>query len=97
MNQPRSEDFDEFLDAVLVGERETRVIEIVDYRPEWAERFKAERDRIVAVSQRIRAVDATSGRVDLTGMLTHTYRLDDWRDAFTTFATQKQSRAIGQR
>ena len=26
---------------------------------------------------------AESGRIDLTGMLTHTFRLDDWRDAFT--------------
>jgi threonine dehydrogenase-like Zn-dependent dehydrogenase len=34
------------------------------------------------------------GRVDLTGMLTHTYRLDDWRDAFTALATQDQTGAI---
>jgi threonine dehydrogenase-like Zn-dependent dehydrogenase len=34
------------------------------------------------------------GRVDLTGMLTHTFRLDDWRDAFTTLATQDQTGAI---
>lgn len=35
-----------------------------------------------------------SGRVDLTGMLTHTYPLDDWREAFTTIATQDRSGAI---
>jgi threonine dehydrogenase-like Zn-dependent dehydrogenase len=35
-----------------------------------------------------------SGRVDLTGMLTHTFRLDDWRDAFTALATQDRSGAI---
>jgi len=36
----------------------------------------------------------TDGRVDLTGMLTHTYSLDDWRAAFTTIATQDQTGAI---
>jgi threonine dehydrogenase-like Zn-dependent dehydrogenase len=35
-----------------------------------------------------------SGRVDLTGMLTHTFPLDDWRDAFTALATQDDSGAI---
>ena len=34
------------------------------------------------------------GRIDLTGMLTHTFRLDDWRDAFTTIATQDRTGAI---
>jgi threonine dehydrogenase-like Zn-dependent dehydrogenase len=34
------------------------------------------------------------GRVDLGSMLTHTFRLDDWRDAFTALATQDQSGAI---
>ena len=34
------------------------------------------------------------GRVDLTGMLTHTFPLDDWRDAFTALATQATSGAI---
>ncbi|MDZ4828187.1 MAG: zinc-binding dehydrogenase [Actinomycetota bacterium] len=36
----------------------------------------------------------SSGRIDLTGMLTHTFPLDDWRDAFTALATQDQSGAI---
>ena len=35
-----------------------------------------------------------SGRIDLTGMLTHTFRLDDWRDAFYALATQADSGAI---
>jgi threonine dehydrogenase-like Zn-dependent dehydrogenase len=35
-----------------------------------------------------------SGRVDLTGMLTHTFDLEDWRNAFTTLATQDQTGAI---
>ncbi|MGH8983711.1 MAG: zinc-dependent alcohol dehydrogenase [Acidimicrobiia bacterium] len=34
------------------------------------------------------------GRVDLTGMLTHTFSLDDWRDAFATIATQGETGAI---
>jgi len=34
------------------------------------------------------------GRIDLTGMLTHTFTLDDWRDAFTTLATQDETGAI---
>ena len=35
-----------------------------------------------------------TGRVDLTGMLTHTFALDDWRAAFTALATQDSSDAI---
>jgi threonine dehydrogenase-like Zn-dependent dehydrogenase len=34
------------------------------------------------------------GRVDLTGMLTHTFDLDRWRDAFTALATQDDSGAV---
>jgi threonine dehydrogenase-like Zn-dependent dehydrogenase len=34
------------------------------------------------------------GRVDLTGMLTHRFRLEDWRDAFASLATQDRSGAI---
>jgi threonine dehydrogenase-like Zn-dependent dehydrogenase len=34
------------------------------------------------------------GRIDLTGMLTHTFELDDWRDAFGTLATQDRTGAI---
>jgi threonine dehydrogenase-like Zn-dependent dehydrogenase len=34
------------------------------------------------------------GRVDLTGMLTHTFTLEGWRDAFTALATQDRSAAI---
>jgi threonine dehydrogenase-like Zn-dependent dehydrogenase len=33
-------------------------------------------------------------RVDLDGMLTHTFSLDDWRSAFTALATQDVSGAI---
>jgi threonine dehydrogenase-like Zn-dependent dehydrogenase len=35
-----------------------------------------------------------SGRVDLTGMLTHRFDLDAWRDAFATIATQGDTGAI---
>jgi threonine dehydrogenase-like Zn-dependent dehydrogenase len=36
----------------------------------------------------------SAGRVDLTGMLTHTFALADWRDAFTALATQGDTGAI---
>jgi threonine dehydrogenase-like Zn-dependent dehydrogenase len=32
--------------------------------------------------------------VDLTGMLTHTFRLDEWRDAFLTLIEQGETGAI---
>ncbi|HTL86235.1 MAG TPA: zinc-binding dehydrogenase [Acidimicrobiia bacterium] len=35
-----------------------------------------------------------NGRVDLTGMLTHTFPLNTWRAAFTALATQDESGAI---
>jgi threonine dehydrogenase-like Zn-dependent dehydrogenase len=34
------------------------------------------------------------GRIDLAGMLTHTFRLAQWREAFTALATQTESGAI---
>ncbi len=34
------------------------------------------------------------GRIDLTGMLTHTFRLDQWREAFATIANQGETGAI---
>ncbi len=37
---------------------------------------------------------AEAGRIDLTGMLTHTFRLEQWRDAFSALATQETSGAI---
>ncbi len=36
----------------------------------------------------------SDGRIDLSGMLTHTFRLSEWRDAFTALATQDDSGAI---
>ena len=35
-----------------------------------------------------------AGRIDLTGMLTHTFPLEAWRDAFTAIATQDDCGAI---
>jgi threonine dehydrogenase-like Zn-dependent dehydrogenase len=35
-----------------------------------------------------------AGRVDLSPMLTHTFRLDQWRDAWTTIAEQHRTGAI---
>jgi threonine dehydrogenase-like Zn-dependent dehydrogenase len=37
---------------------------------------------------------AASGRIDLTGMLTHTFGLTEWRDAFLAIADQEHSGAI---
>ena len=37
---------------------------------------------------------AEEGRIDLTGMLTHIFRLEQWREAFTLLATQEESGAI---
>jgi len=34
------------------------------------------------------------GRIELTDMLTHSYRLDEWREAFSTIATQGETGAI---
>jgi threonine dehydrogenase-like Zn-dependent dehydrogenase len=34
------------------------------------------------------------GRVDVSAMLTHTFRLDEWRDAFSTLARQGETGAI---
>ncbi len=36
----------------------------------------------------------SAGRIDLGGMLTHTFRLEQWREAFTALATQAESGAI---
>jgi len=36
----------------------------------------------------------TEGRVDLSGMLTHSFRLEEWREAFTVLADQEKSGAI---
>ncbi len=37
---------------------------------------------------------ASAGRIDLGGMLTHTFALSDWRDAFVAIADQERSGAI---
>jgi threonine dehydrogenase-like Zn-dependent dehydrogenase len=37
---------------------------------------------------------AGSGRVDISAMLTHTFRLEYWREAFTTLATQHETGAV---
>jgi threonine dehydrogenase-like Zn-dependent dehydrogenase len=37
---------------------------------------------------------ADEGRIDLTGMLTHVFRLEQWREAFVALATQEESGAI---
>ncbi|MGH9050517.1 MAG: GrpB family protein [Acidimicrobiia bacterium] len=57
-------DRDDYLDAVLIGGREERVIEIVDYRPTWVDRFEAERARIEAalgpLARRVEHIGSTA-------------------------------------
>jgi len=36
----------------------------------------------------------TSGRIDVSAMLTHRFRLEEWRDAFTALAEQHDTGAI---
>ena len=48
--------------------------------------------RLHGIEHYLRLVE--SGRVDLTGMLTHTFRLEQWREAFTALATQQESGAV---
>lgn len=37
---------------------------------------------------------ATDGTVDLSGMVTHSFSLEDWFDAFTTIATRGATGAV---
>lgn len=53
---------------------------------------EVEGERMHGIEHYLRLV--ADGRVDLTGMLTHTFSLDDWRDAFSALATQNDSGAI---
>jgi threonine dehydrogenase-like Zn-dependent dehydrogenase len=48
--------------------------------------------RLHGIAHYLRLVE--DGRIDMTGMLTHTFRLDQWRDAFIALATQADSGAI---
>jgi threonine dehydrogenase-like Zn-dependent dehydrogenase len=48
--------------------------------------------RMHGIAQYLRL--ASEGRIDMTGMLTHTFRLQDWIEAFTVLANQEESGAI---
>ena len=48
--------------------------------------------RLHGIAHYLRLVE--DGRIDMTGMLTHTFRLNQWREAFTALATQADSGAI---
>ncbi len=48
--------------------------------------------RMHGIAQYLRLAD--EGRIDMTGMLTHTFRLEQWREAFTVLANQEESGAI---
>jgi threonine dehydrogenase-like Zn-dependent dehydrogenase len=49
-------------------------------------------ERLHGIAHYLRLVE--DGRIDLSGMLTHTFRLDQWREAFTVLATQEQTGAV---
>jgi threonine dehydrogenase-like Zn-dependent dehydrogenase len=49
-------------------------------------------ERLHGIEHYLRLVQ--DGRIDLTGMLTHTFRLDQWRQAFTALATQEETGAV---
>ncbi|MGD9792192.1 MAG: GrpB family protein [Acidimicrobiia bacterium] len=61
MSDPDQGAFAARLDEVLVGGRESRLIEIVDYQPQWPQRFEAERVRIAA------ALGSLARRIDHVG------------------------------
>ncbi len=48
--------------------------------------------RLHGIAHYLRMVE--DGRIDLSGLLTHTFRLAQWRDAFAALATQGDSRAV---
>jgi threonine dehydrogenase-like Zn-dependent dehydrogenase len=48
--------------------------------------------RLHGIAHYLRLAD--EGRIDLRGLLTHTFRLDQWREAFTVLATQAESGAV---
>jgi GrpB-like predicted nucleotidyltransferase (UPF0157 family) len=52
---------DEYLDRVLIGGRETRVIVIAEYDPAWPLRFAAEREKIA------RALGTVANRIEHIG------------------------------
>jgi len=53
---------------------------------------EVEGERMHGIAHYLRLV--ADGRVDLSGMLTHSFSLDEWRDAFSVLATQEESGAI---
>ncbi len=59
-----ADELDTYLDTVLIGGREERVIEIVDYTSTWATRFETEQRRIAAAlgsgARRIEHVGSTA-------------------------------------
>jgi threonine dehydrogenase-like Zn-dependent dehydrogenase len=49
-------------------------------------------ERLHGIAHYLRMVE--DGRIDLSGMLTHTFRLEQWREAFTVLARQEQTGAV---
>ena len=61
MAAPEDDHLDEYLDTVLIGGREARTVEIVEYRDDWPNRYSAEAQRIAG------ALGATARRIDHIG------------------------------
>ncbi len=61
-----------------------------------SERVRASRRSTASASTASTTTSTWSptGRIDLTGMLTHTFALENWREAFETIATQDKTGAI---
>jgi GrpB-like predicted nucleotidyltransferase (UPF0157 family) len=64
VDAPDRDDLDRYLDSVLIGGREERTVEIVDYTSSWETRFAGERARIEGalgtVARRIEHIGSTA-------------------------------------
>ena len=83
--------------AGVHGPRGGRTRRCTSRRSRWSARTRSGSRRstvCASTASTTTSISSSSGRVDLTGMLTHRFELDNWRDAFTTIATQDTTGAI---
>jgi len=86
--RPEDDHLDEYLDAVLVGGREARTVEIVEYRDDWPRRYSTERQRIAgalgATARRIEHIGSTAvPRLAAKPIVDILVTVDDPEDEFT--------------
>ena len=86
--RPEDDHLDEYLDAVLVGGREARTVEIVEYRDDWPRRYSTERERIAgalgATARRIEHIGSTAvPRLAAKPIVDILVTVDDPEDEFT--------------